>query len=247
MGFCCQRINFLGVLSLSVERNLYISILKLTKETSATLKDVKTAAKLPIEACIRLLQNMQNQQLLYFNGDTIEVGSASRLKIAVRAAQLGADIQAVSDLLRWQEFEEIAAEALRLNGYTVHSNVHFTQAKRRYEIDVVACRKPLVLCIDCKRWQHAIGASALKKIVEDQAKRAEALSEWLPNKKVSLQCTSWSQAKFVPAVLSLMQSPYRFVYEVPVVPVLMLQDFADQLPLHIDAVKFFGRCFEVKP
>lgn len=228
---------------MSVERSLLISVLKLTKEGPTLTKDVNIDAHLPSSACTSLLQKMQNENLIYFKGDTIEADSQSRLKIAIKAAQLGADLQRISDLLRWQEFEEIAAEALKINGYTVHNNVRFKHGSRRYEIDVVGCRKPLVVCIDCKRWQHAIAQSALRKIVEDQSQRTQALADSLPNAKLPLECSKWDRAKFVPAVLSLMQGAYKFYYEVPIVPVLSLQDFIDQLPLHIENVKVYPKKF----
>ncbi len=228
---------------MSVERNLLISLLKLTKETPATLEDVKTAARLPLDACYQLLQKMQNEKMVYLKGDTIEVDSTGRLKIAVKAVTLGADIQTVSDLLCWQEFEEIAAYSLKNNGYTVHRNLRFKHDNRRYEVDVVGCRKPLVVCIDCKRWQHAIAASALKRIVEDQVQRAHALADSLPNPKVNLECTKWENAKFIPAVLSLMPGAYKFYYEVPVVSVLQLQDFISQLPLYTENVRSIPKKF----
>ena len=225
------------------ERNLLISILKLTKNGPALTKDVNTDAHLPSSLCTSLLQKMQTENLINLTGDTIEADSQSRLKIAIKAATQGGDLQAIADMLCWQEFEEIAAEALKINGYTVTKNLHFKGSSRRYEIDVVGCRKPLVVCIDCKRWQHALRASELKKIAEEQAKRAESLAEALPNAKINLECTRWERAKFVPAVLSLMPGAYKFYYEVPIVPVLSLQDFIGQLPLYLDSVKVYPKTF----
>jgi Holliday junction resolvase-like predicted endonuclease len=230
-------------MALSVERNLLISVLKLTKEGPALTKDVNIDAHVPSEACMMLLQKMQNENLVYFKGDTIEADGEGRLKIAVKAAQLGADLQRIGDLLCWQEFEEIAAEALKINGYTVYNNVRFKHGNRRYEIDVVGCRKPLVVCIDCKRWQHAIAASALRKIVDEQCQRTHALADSLPNAKLQLECSKWDRAKFVPAVLSLMQGAYKFYYDVPIVPVLSLQDFIGQLPLYLENVKVYPKRF----
>jgi Holliday junction resolvase-like predicted endonuclease len=227
----------------SIERNLLISVLKLTKEGTALAKDVNIDAHVPSESCIFLLQKMQNENLIYFKDDIIEAESEMRLKIALKAAQLGADLQRIGDLLKWQEFEEIAAEALKINGYTVYNNVRFKHGSRRYEIDVVGCRKPLVVCIDCKRWQHAIAASALRKIVEDQCQRTEALADSLPNAKLQLECVKWDRAKFVPAVLSLMQGDCKFYYDVPIVPVLSLQDFIGQLPLYLENVKVYPKKF----
>jgi Holliday junction resolvase-like predicted endonuclease len=232
----------------SVERNLLISVLKLTKETPATLEDVKTDARLPLEACCRLLQKLQNEDIVYLKGDTIEVDTTGRLKIAVKAVSLGADLQVVGDLLGWLEFEEMAVYALKSNGYTVSHNLRFKHGSRRYEIDVVGCRRPLVVCIDCKRWQHSLTASSLKKIVDDQNQRARALADALPNPKLALECTKWENAKFIPAVLSLMPGAYKFYYEVPVVSVLQLQDFISQLPLYTEKVHSISRKFnQIKP
>ena len=228
---------------LSVERNLLISLLKLTKEGTTLIKDVNVEARLPSTVCIKLLQKMQKENLIYLEGDKVEVDTENRLKIAVKAVSLGADIQNISDTLKWQEFEEIAAIALKINGYVVKKNLRFTHGGRRYEIDVVGCRKPLVVCIDCKRWQRAIAASALRKIVEEQSQRTEALADTLPNLKLDLECTKWEKAKFVPAVLSLVPGAYKFYYEVPVVPVLSLQDFIGQLPLYMETVKCFPKKF----
>lgn len=228
---------------MALERNLLISVLKLTKNGPTLTKDVNTNAHLPSSLCACLLKKMQNENLINLVDDTIEADSQSRLKIAIKAAAQGGDLQTIADMLCWQEFEEIAAEALKINGYTVTKNLHFKGSSRRYEIDIVGCRKPLVVCIDCKRWQHALRASELKKIAEEQAKRAEALAEALPNAKIILECTRWERVKFVPAVLSLMPGAYKFYYEVPIVPVLSLQDFIGKLPLYLDSVKVYPKTF----
>ena len=111
----------------------------------------------------KLLAKLQNEGLIYLKQDSVEVESNGRLKLAVKAVSLGADVEHISNLLCWQEFEEITAFALKNNGYIVSNNVRFKNATRRWEIDVVGCKKPLVVCIDCKHWQHAIAPSALKK------------------------------------------------------------------------------------
>jgi Holliday junction resolvase-like predicted endonuclease len=228
---------------LSCEGTLLISLLKLTHKTTPTLEDVKTSARLPINYCLSSLQKLQNENLVYLNNDKIEIDSTNRLKIAVKAISLGADVQTVTNLLAWQEFEKIAAYVLKSRGYTVIRNLRFKHGNRRYEIDVVGCRKPLVVCIDCKRWNHALSASALKKIVEDQEQRVKALADSLPNPKINLECTQWGSAKFVSAVLSLMPGAYKFFYEVPVISVLQLQDFISQLPLCTEKVHTIPKKF----
>ncbi len=230
-------------LAVSVERNLVISILKTTKEGPILIESVNKDAKIPSAVAKKLLSKLQSENLVYLNADSIEVDSGCRLKLAIKAASLGADVEHISDLLCWQEFEEIAAFALKSNGYTVQNNVRFKHGGRRWEIDVVGCKKPLVVCIDCKHWQHGIALSVLRKIVNEQTQRTKAFAYSLPNIVLKLQCAKWEKAKFLPSVLSLIPSPLKFFDKVPVVPVLQLQDFINQLPAYVDTLRFFSRAF----
>jgi Holliday junction resolvase-like predicted endonuclease len=228
---------------MSVERKLVISLLKLTKNGPVLVESVNEEARLPSTVTWELLEKLQNENLIYLKSDKIEVDRTSRLKLAVKVASLGADVEHISNLLCWQEFEEIAALALKNNGYTVQNNVRFKHERKRWEIDVVGCKKPLVICIDCKHWQHAISSSALKRIVDLQTQRTLALADSLPNVKLKLECVKWERAKFIPSVLSLIPSACKFYERVPVVPVLQLQDFIYQLPAHTETLKFYLRTF----
>jgi hypothetical protein len=228
---------------LSIERNLIISILKLTKEKSALIENVNIDARVPSQTSRNFMAKMQNEGLIYLWQDTVQADSTSRLRLAVKAISLGADVEFIGNLLCWQEFEEIAAFALKNYGYTVKNNVRFTYSDHRNEVDVVGCNKPLVVCIDCKHWQHAISASMLRKIVDAQTQRAQALADSLPNPKLDLECTRWRNAKFLPAVLSLMPSAMKFCDNVPIVPILQLQDFLNQLPVHIESLKYYQKTF----
>ncbi len=202
---------------MSVERNLVISLLKLTKEGPVLVESVNKEARIPSTVSLELLEKLQNENLLYLNNGIIEIESSRRIKLAVKALSQGAVIEHISDLLCWQEFEEISAIALKNNGYTVQNNVRFKHETKRWEIDVVGCKKPLVICIDCKHWQRAISPSALKRIVDLQSQRTHALADSLPNLKLKFECDKWEKAKFIPTVLSLVPSAFKFYDNVPVV------------------------------
>lgn len=232
---------------MSVESNLIISLLKLTKEGTVLNEDIKKDSRIPAIVAKNLLSKLQNEGIIYQNHDCIEINSAMRIKLAVKAVCLGSDIEYISNLLCWQEFEEITAFTLKNFGYNVAKNVRFKNAERRWEIDVVGCKKPLVVCIDCKHWQHAIAPSALRRIVDSQVQRTKALVDSLPNVKLHLECTNWNDAKFIPAVLSLMPSSFKFYDEVPVVPVLQMQDFLNQMPMYIESLKSFSKRFNKLP
>ncbi len=228
---------------MSIECNLIISLLKLTKDGPVLTELVKREAHLPSATTMKLLGKLQNEGLVYLKQGSVEIGSGSRLKLAVQASTLGADVEHVSNLLCWQEFEEITAIALKNNGYAVTKNVRFKQSRRKWEIDVVGCKKPLVVCIDCKHWQHSIAPSALKRIVDSQIERTRALADLLPTPSLKLECTKWGDAKFMPAILSLMPSAFKFYLKVPVVPILQLQDFLNQLPVYTETLRLFNKTF----
>ena len=228
---------------MSVECNLVISLLKLTKKGPVLTESVNKDARIPSATSRKLLKKLQSEGLVYLKQDSVEVENSDRVKLAVKAASLGADVEHISNLLCWQEFEEITAFALKNNGYAVSNNVRFKHAAHRWEIDVVGCKKPLVVCVDCKHWQHAIAPSALKRIVDSEVERTRALADSLPNIALKLECTKWSEAKFIPCILSLMPSSFKFYNQVPIVPILQLQDFLNQLPAYIGSIKFFPKTF----
>src|SRR3990172_4104958 len=223
--------------------NLVISLLKLTRAGSVLIENVNRDARIPSDVTKKLLQNLQNQELVYLKGDEVEADTSGRVKLAIKAVSLGADVEQVSSLLCWQEFEEIAAFTLRNNSYVVAKNVRFKHGGRKWEIDVVGCRKPLVVCVDCKHYHHGMSPSAMQKIAEAQTQRTKALAESLPNVTMKLDCASWDKAKFVPAILSLLPSRVKFCDDVPIVPILQLQDFISQLPIQVESLTYFRKEF----
>lgn len=222
---------------MNIEANLIISLLKLTREGAVSLELVKKDAKLPLQLVEKLLQKLQNDGYIYLQKNVVDVDSLQRVKLAVYAVQLGADLENVSGFLRWKEFEDIAAIAFERNGYGVYRNLRFKHAGRRWEIDVVGCKKPIAVCLDCKHWHYGVYPSALRKIVEEQVERTFTFAESLPNPSVKIECVSWERIKFVPAVLLLAAGRFRFFDDVPIIPVLQLQDFLTQLPAFADSLK----------
>jgi hypothetical protein len=88
-----------------------------------------------------------------------------------------------------------------------------------------------------------LSPSALKRTVDAQVERTKALADSLPNIALNLECTKWGKAKFLPAMLSLVPCAFKFYDNVPVVPVLQLQDFLHQLPAYVETLKFFPKSF----
>jgi Holliday junction resolvase-like predicted endonuclease len=223
--------NF-GDLQMDIEKILIISILKLTKDGAISNEIVKKDVRMPLNIVEKLLKKLHNEGFIYLRKNFVEVDGSQRFKLAVRALQLGADPESVSSFLCWREFEDMAAFALERNGYAVKKNLWFKYAGKRWEIDVVGCKKPIALCIDCKHWHYGMYPSKLKRAVNNHLKRTSAFAEALPGLAGKIECASWDRVKLVPAVLSLFTGRFKFHENVPVIPVLQLQDFLSQLPAY---------------
>lgn len=228
---------------MNIEKDMLISLLKLTKEGPVLIENVNKDMKSNTNITAKLIKQLENEGLISKNSDFVEVDKDNRLKLAARAISLGADLEHVSSFLNWHEFEDITALALERNGYTTVLNMRFRKEGRRWEIDVVGCRNPLVLCIDCKHWQRSMNPSALRKIVKAQVKRTYALATTLPTPLIKVECVKWNKAKFIPIILSLIPGRLKFYDNVPVVSVLQLQDFLSQVPAYVESLKYITKDF----
>lgn len=228
---------------MNIERELIISILKLTRDGSASSEIVIKDARVASQVAGNLFRKLQDNGLIYMQHRIMNVDSLKRLKLAVHALELGADFERVGSFLDWKEFENIAAVAFERNGYKVKKNLRFKHAGRKWEIDIVGCKKPMVVCADCKHWHHGLYPSAMRRIVHKQVERTLALTESLPKLAEKIECESWSEIKLVPAVISLTTARFKFYKKVSVVPIFQLQDFLVQLPAYVDSLKHFVKKF----
>jgi hypothetical protein len=56
-----------------------------------------------------------------------------------------------------------------------------------------------------------------------------------------VEWASWDRIKFFPVILSLSAGMFKFYDKVPIIPILQLQDFINQLPAYVSALKHFTR------
>jgi hypothetical protein len=190
-----------------------------------------------------MLRKLSDARLIKYAGQLIEASPNQRARMAIHTVKLGADLERVCNVLEWKEFENITATAFEANNYAVKTRFRFKWAGRRWEIDVLGCKEPLVACVDCKQWHHNWRRSVIIKTVELQVERTHALAEALVSLRESVGLVNWKEAILVPIVLSLVQSPFKFYNNVPVVPVLQLPDFLNELLAHITLLTHFSLKF----
>jgi Holliday junction resolvase-like predicted endonuclease len=221
------------------ERDVLISILKLTNNGPVSEEVVAMDANVPVSLSNELLKGFREIGLIEGEEGVIEVSSNQRVKLAIHAINLGTDIERVCKVLEWIEFENFAAAAFEANNFAVKRRFRFKTAGRKWEIDVLAYSEPYVVCIDCKRWRRGWRNSAIKKIAEAQTLRTKVLAKTLPSLQRRVRLNGWKEAILFPVVLSLFPGPAKFFKNVPVVPILQLQNFMDELPGHKTALTYF--------
>jgi len=228
---------------MAFERNFLVSVLKLTKGGPVAKELVAKDAGIPTQTADQLLKKFCEAGLIQQRRKTIEASSNQRVKIAIHAINSGADFERVCRFLEWIEFENMAAAAFEANNFDVRRRFRFRWAGRRLEIDVLGCREPIIACVDCKHWSYGWRESAIKKAVEAQALRTKVLAEFLPSLQ-EIGLDQWRQAILIPVVLSLVPGPLKFYNNVPIVPILQLQNFLNELPAHIASLTHFFVYFQ---
>jgi Holliday junction resolvase-like predicted endonuclease len=228
---------------MAFERNFLVSVLKLTKGGPIAKELIAKDAGILTQTADQLLKNFCEAGLIQWRHRTVEASSNQRVKIAIHAIKSGADFERVCRFLEWIEFENLAAAAFEANNFDVKKRFRFKWTQRRWEIDVLGCREPIIACVDCKHWSHGWRRSVIMKVVEAQALRTKVLAEALPFLQEEIGLGHWRQATLIPTVLSLFPSPLKFYNKVPIVPILQLQSFLNELPAHVTSLTHFSACF----
>jgi len=159
-----------------------------------------------------------------------------RLKLAVAAVTLGATVEESARLLSWKEFEAFCAKVLEENGYTCTQEFRFKSIQRkRFECDILASKKPLVVMADCKHYAGKV--KGLRAVIKKQMERVSALSKSIPTMIRSIpEIIDWREALVVPVIITLFQQNPSIIDDVPVVPGFKLNQFIQELPSYTDRI-----------
>ena len=144
-----------------------------------------------------------------------------RLRTALFAINLGADLEDVSEYLNWKDFESLTGVILEAKDFEVTKNLILT--KPRMEIDVIGKKMDIALLIDCKHWKN-MSKSALDEIVKKQIERVKHF-------------VSTENMSALPVIVTLHQESIQFVGNVPIVPIMKLSSFLDEFAGNLDSLK----------
>lgn len=225
---------------MTVEREILIAVLKLTRNGPIEYSLVGKNARIPAQTAESILQKLADNSLVKWHGKILEASSSQRVRIAVQTLKLGADFERICRLLEWKEFESITTKAFEVYNYRVKKNFRFKGKNgKRWEIDLVACKHSIIASVDCKHWTRKWTRAPIIKIVKQHVERTKAFTDTLPDIYTRIKLGEWKHTTVIPIVLSLLPSPLKFHSNTPIVPVLQLQSFLNELPAHINILTHF--------
>jgi Holliday junction resolvase-like predicted endonuclease len=223
------------------EREVLTTILQLTRSGPVDCDLICKTARVPHASALATIRNLSEQRLVGLHGQHVDASLHQRVEIAVRAVKMGADFESVCRALDWREFEGIARGAFEAFGYRVVRNLRFKGANgRRGEIDLLACKKPVIASIDCKCWKHNWTRASITKVVDEQVQRTQTFTHMLPRHYQKIGLDGWNQVTVIPIVLALLAGPFKFHQGTPIVPIMQLQSFIKEMPAHIEELTHFN-------
>ena len=231
---------------MTIESELILSVLKLTRRGTVQEDWVARDSRSSTAVTGKLLKTLDQKGFIHLKGGLLEVAPSQKLQLVIEAIRQGADIEHASKFLEWKEFEKMAAEAFEINGYFVNRNIRFKARGKRWEIDLLARKRPLVVCVDCKHWQHGWSRASVIRAAEAQVGRTKAFAGSLQVVTDMLELTGWARVTLVPVILSLIPSPFKFHDDTPIVPILQLQSFIIELPAQVNFLTHFSTIVKKK-
>lgn len=222
-----------------LEREFLVALLERTQGESLSRDSLRESFRVTNDAFEDFIDRLVAEELIAEIDGSFSASSSQRLEMAVRAIREGADFERVSRALGWLEFEEMVAYAFEENGYRVDRRFRFNAEGRRWEIDVLAVRRPLVVCAECKHWSKGLGNATARKIVETHLEKVRVLSENASRLLKRLKLRGWEKAVFVPVALSLQPARNKIYRRIPVVSVFELPSFLSEFEGQMDWLASF--------
>ena len=148
--------------------------------------------------------------------------NSARFKLAIEAVKHGG-LQQVARALTWQEFEAFTEECLQTVGFDTQKGLVVKHHHRRWQIDVVAKKSPMILAIDCKHWESPGYKSRLSHAAEHQKLALEALIHQM----VARGEVEREGLLALPMILTLFEPRARMVGGVVVVSIEQFADFLE--------------------
>jgi hypothetical protein len=182
------------------------------------------------------LHTLESAQLLHKDADSWTFQGYGKIRVAIRALQLGEPNRSILTALSWQEFEEFTAQVLAFHNFQVCHRFRFSDT-RRYEIDILAGRRPVLFCIDCKQYGVRLNkASSLRTAADEQLHRTRALADTFAQFQAKIGCLDWPNPVLIPMVVTMLIEDIQFHEKIPIVPASLLNGFLLKYEERLDSL-----------
>jgi hypothetical protein len=136
------------------------------------------------------------------------------------------DLEKVSEASLWQNFERLAGFIFEKNDFRVKVNTVKTLNRKRRQYDVIAWKGDRTFLVECKKWAGSrYRLSALKSAI-------------LQHKERTLFYESITHEDAVPVIVTFIEEEILVFEGVPIVPVLRLDAFIDELDHHAGGTSY---------
>lgn len=218
-----------------LKKAILLDILKRSGLGVIKLKDIASSLRTPLSLVEEGVEELKDRGLLKQAGLEGCFEVRSRVELALEAMKLGASSETVGRWLRWRDFEKLCREAFELNNFKVLPTFRFKAEDRWYEVDLLALKPPLMMAIDCKSWDLGRGGSStLRKAVDRQVERVEALAKNFLKFKERFEAGGCDEILLVPSIVTLFEKTLRMHRGVSIVPIFKLNNFIQEIYQHLD-------------
>lgn len=183
----------------------------------------------------RLVYSLLEDGFLHREKDGLAV--LDRIALLEALLSRGFTVEYLASLFTWRDFEAFSDEVFTKHGYFSLRNFRFSQGGRRFEVDLLALKKPLLLCVECKHYKKPKAIMPSKQSMERHVERAKALAKSMPRLTLDVGVSGWGHVKVIPLIITLTQEGIQ--KGVPVVPVFKLNTFLLELDSNIDLICSF--------
>lgn len=162
---------------------------------------------------------------------------SDRVSLVEELLLYGFTVDYLANLLTWKDFELFTEEVLARHGYSLLRNFRFSRGEQKFEVDLLALRKPLILCVECKHYRKHKSRMISKKSIERHLERTMALATSMDRLALRIGVSGWGRLKLVPLIITVAHEGMH--KGIPIVPVFKFNTFLLELDSSISLIHFF--------
>lgn len=203
---------------------LMLKAIPVIKEGNLSFDEFALITGLGKKTSIELIGFLAKSEIGTVDSDSVKFNPLDKMRAAMLAIHMGVDIEDLSKMLNWKDFEMLATNILDACGYVGYHGLRLK--KPRVEIDAVGIKDWMALLIDCKHWKRS-STSELNRVALMQIDRAE----------VFVGANEGKIRFAIPAILTLHLESITFAADVPVIPIIKFRSFLNELHGYLNEIR----------